>query len=432
METGFDALRRHLDEQRMRRERVTKKPASRHRDPGRPISTTLLSHRIPEHVDAAIASSTDWEGGGQDQRLLFGRLKRDVAHPLLLRGFSADEFLDFMPGYTPPPTREGPRSNVLWQELTTRGRRTRHPNLIVTKAFKFAEETVGNGFISDQDQPEYVAALTDLWTGALAIGRVALLPLEVGVLRYVMGQMRARGYLNVACPCREVGKEVGVKHLRAWRALQGLAEDGVLICRSKGDAGKREAAIYCLSPEIPENHRATKPKESSYGTSPSVKPGNLQVKRHFEKDGQAKHTNSLRALPPSTPATSSGSIGMFHRPLTEGVYAAATKDLQLPEVVIAGGPNAVEDHYTRLWGAWAVLWPDRWPKSSCLPHEQLLVFDSQRAAQKWVRSVLFAPETRKRPLLATIEAHAGLQLWLECQLERHKWRAQYQGGGGPR
>jgi hypothetical protein len=429
LQMGFDALRRHRDEQRARQESATKRSAKRHRDPGRPISRTLLSHHIPEHVNEAIASPTEWEGGGQDQRLLFKRLQCDVVYPLVLRGFSAQEFLDFMPTYTPPATREGSRRNVLWEELTTRGRRERHPHQyepIVVKAFKYAEEAIESGFVPDQDQPEYIAALSDWWHGVLTAGRISLLPAEIGVIKYVLAQMRIRGFLNVTCPCREVGKAIGVRHVAAWRTLQDLAEDGILICRSRGVAGRREAAIYCLTPHLPEERMATKPeKSSSYGTGITLKQENQQVNSALGGQTRVKHTNSLRVS--SSPnvglPSSSGSIGMFRKP-GEEFYTVSIDDLIPPKQVQEKGPDAVEDYYAQLWGAWAVLWPGRWPKAHHLPRRQVVVFPSRSIARWWVSGALRVLGDGQRR--ASTEAYSGLTLWLEIQLKRHEWHAAWQ------
>jgi hypothetical protein len=463
--TGFDAVLAHCDEQRARQEkavRAAQERASNHRDPGRPISTTLLPHVIPEHVNAAIAKPTWGEGEGQDQTRLFKRLVRDVAHPLLLRGYIAEEFIAFMPDYVPPPIQvwrggervEAARENVLWEEITTRGRRARYPGQyepMIAKAFKYAEENIGRGVIPDSDQPAYITALIDLWRGAAGAGRVRLTRCEAGILDYVMHQMRARGFLNVTCPSREVARAVGAdNHLAVWRALKHLADDGVLICRSKGVALAGRAAIYCLSPQIqekrclhpqtpattgskrqrPERTRGSE-KHASHGTSPSLKPVKPLVKPYFDERQQVKHTYSLRGKRGiSDPHASPGSIGMFHPLSGAGVRLVSDQDLDPPAELVADGPAAVEDYYARLWGAWAVLWPGRWPKAPHLPHGQLVVMESAQAAQMWVRTVVLTLG-RGKSSPASSDAQAGLQLWLASQLERHRWRAAYQATNPP-
>lgn len=432
LETGFGPLRRHIEQRRAGGQSTTKKSVECQHDPGRPISTTLLSHRIPKYVDDAIASPTDWEGAGQDQRLLFRRLQRDVAYPLVLRGFSAEEFLNFMPAYTPPPSKEGQRRNVLWEELTHRGRRIRHPQQyepMVVKAFKYAHEALGQGFIPDEDQPEYIAALTDMWRGLLAAGQIALSPLEAGVLDYVMHQMHARSFLNVTCPLRDVAATLGVNYLRVRRALQRLSDDGVLVCRSRGNAQRRKAGIYCLAPRLPaERTVAIQEKSSSYGTALTLLHQKPQVNTDFGGEGHMKHTNSLRVSCSPTspscskPAASSGSMGMFQRFSGEGVHSVNTDGLDFPKELLIEGPAAIESYYARLWGAWAVLWPGRWPKAPHLPQTELVVMESEDAARNWVGAALIHLGRGKRLSNVLLDAHAGLQLWLGSQIELHEWR----------
>src|SRR6516225_3889324 len=219
---------------------------------GRAISTTLLPHLIPPHVDAALSRPTFEEGCEQDRRRLWNRLRYEVAASLVLRGYTAEEFCWVMPGHTPAPEyvrfsckepRAFPRHNVMWEEITHRGVRelpaSRYEPMVL-KAFKHAEERIGEGMIPDVDQPAYGEALAGRWTTAMEAGRVRLSPMEVKVVGWVCSQMRSRGYLNIACPAREVAKELGVADPKvAWRVLKKLADDRVLICRSKGHAIKR-------------------------------------------------------------------------------------------------------------------------------------------------------------------------------------------------
>jgi hypothetical protein len=332
---GLDALAAACEEQQARQEqaaRAAQERADRYNDPGRVISTTLLAHRIPEHVNAALARPTWAEGEGQDRRRLFKRLRYEVAPSLVLRGWSAEEFCDVMPGYTLPrrrgfqycmvaPVEYYHPHNALWDEITTRGRRELPPSRyepMVLRAFKHAEERIGEGMIPDVDQPAYGEALAGRWTTAMEAGRVRLSPMEVKVVGWVCSQMRSRGYLNIACPAREVAKELGVADPKvAWRVLKKLADDRVLICRSKGHAIKRLAAIYCLSPQLPggpggprqtpteadsKHYRAERTerveRNHSHGTDASLGPVFPQVKVPFGESHRMPHTNKGTTLTP--------------------------------------------------------------------------------------------------------------------------------------
>jgi hypothetical protein len=285
--TGLDALAAHYEAQRARRERARQALTARaaaYQDPGLVISTTLIRRRrIPEHVNEILARPT-WqhEDEAQDQRKLLKPLVR-IAYSLLLRGYDAEQFLDMMPGYTPPPAywrycndqiMRSPRQNILWEELTTRGRRYRDPTQLVLQAFKFAQENLDRGVLPDKDKPTYIEALITHWDTEITAGRVRLTKTEAKVLGYLTDQMRRRGFLKIACPCRQVAKEVGITdRTTAWAALKLLADDGVLILHSKGvgtPGGK--ANVYSLSPEVPAGRvapggppRATRSRNQGQG-----------------------------------------------------------------------------------------------------------------------------------------------------------------------
>jgi len=272
---------------------------------GRAISTTLLPHLIPPHVDAALSRPTFEEGCEQDRRRLWNRLRYEVAASLVLRGYTAEEFCWVMPGHTPAPEyvrfsckepRAFPRHNVMWEEITHRGVRelpaSRYEPMVL-KAFKYAEERIGEGMIPDVDQPAYGEALIRRWTWGVERGWVVLSAVEAGVLAYVCDQMRSRGFVDVTCPAREVAKPLGVDRMVAWRALKKLARDGVLICRSSGDAKGRMAAVYCLSfqlpggPDGPQSAWRRNHEIHFHGTArepiPGVSPGQALVFRRPEE-----------------------------------------------------------------------------------------------------------------------------------------------------
>lgn len=322
---GMDAVLQEVEEHSAKREaaiRAAKEKADHRRDPGLVIDATLLRHRIPEHVNVILARPSWTEGEQQDQRVVFRRVKQ-VAHSLLLRGYDAEEFLKMMPDYTPPSVpfrypqhctderlvypRKGARENILWQELTTRGRRRQDPAPKVIKAFKYAQEHIDTGIMPDADKPEYIETLLKTrWEGPLEKGEVTgFLPLDRKVLNFVFDQMRTRNFLKVACPCREVAGAIGVAdHKRVWRVLRNLTEDEVLICHGRGEwygsnrPKNAKAAVYSLAPQVPagyrrpeqipptarsKNQRSQRTKkleerDSIYGTAPRVNHENTQVK----------------------------------------------------------------------------------------------------------------------------------------------------------
>ncbi len=149
-----------------RHEQAIRKAAAKareHRDPGRSIDAHLLGHEIPAHVADVIASKTRFEPGEeQDRTKIWTRIRFGIAPSLILRGYSCEEFCELLPDYTPPPGPEGPRSNVLFAELTERGcrehGRARWDQTLIA-AWKTAEEGLGEGQIPDVDQTEYCAAL---------------------------------------------------------------------------------------------------------------------------------------------------------------------------------------------------------------------------------------------------------------------------------
>jgi hypothetical protein len=339
-QVGFGPLLRAVEDAKERQRKVMEKARNRaaeYEDPGRPVDVHLLDHEIPPHVADAIATPTQWgPDGEQDQRLLHRRIKTRVARSLVLRGFGAEEFLAMLPTYTPPPGPDGRgRRNILWEELTTRGRRQRGPEQyepIVTLAFKYATEDITHGRIEDEDQPDYITAVVGRWRDWIATRRVRLTDNETLAVNYVLHQMSARGFVNVACPSRQLADVMGVWDPKtAWRVLKTLTAAGVLICRKRGVGGweSGEAAVYCLSPAIPPKREQTpkgvrskhqgpeRPepldKGTFHGTATTLNRVNPQVKGHFPEVAKVPHTKTpnnylTTGVPPAFP----GSIGMWH------------------------------------------------------------------------------------------------------------------------
>jgi hypothetical protein len=166
---GLDALAAQCAEQQARHEEQQAQREKAAQERGayrpRPIDMGLLPHTIPAHVDALLACSA-WdhevpEGIDRNQKPLSYRICQ-VALSLVVRGFTAEEFLAEMPDYTPRPLRgrycrdqvmTSRRQNIVWAELSTRRGQPRDPAHLVVEAFKWAEDTVGRGFLLDVDQP---------------------------------------------------------------------------------------------------------------------------------------------------------------------------------------------------------------------------------------------------------------------------------------
>jgi len=272
MFVGFEPLITHRAEVEAKRQKAIEKAsrkAARHVDPGRPVSIHLLGHRIPELVHIELATPTWATGEPHDRRQLFDRVHK-IAQSLVLRRWTAEEFCDVMPTYELPPWKTlycrdewiiRPRDNEMWDEITHRGSRELAPHQyerMVAKAFKYAEEDITRGTLPDADHKVYIDAVIELWTTAIARDTVQLSAVEAGVLDYVMTSMRVRQYTDVTCPARQVGAAIGINHMTAWRAMGKLDRAGVLVCRSPGNAAKDEAAVYVLSPRVPDKRRRSK------------------------------------------------------------------------------------------------------------------------------------------------------------------------------
>ncbi len=465
LQVGFAPLLRAVEDAKKRQarhEEAIRKAAakaSEHCDPGRSVDVHLLGHEIPDHVADVIASETCLEPGEeQDRTKIWARIRFEIAPSLILRGYTCEEFCELLPAYTPPPGPEGPRSNVLFAELTKRGRREHGRagwDQTLIAAWKEAEEGIGQGQIPDVDQKtEYCAALADRWRGWIASGKVRLFGTEAKVMDYVITQTITRGFVNVTCPSREVARAMGIKDNKtALAVLQRLADDGLLIKRSPGNGPARLAAIYCLpiaippgreQPEAPADNNKQRPEwpkaNSSWGSAASLSEPNMQVKPESPASEGTPHTLIPRgrergrtALGHEEQEGMRGSEGMRGNPSAtdlvacgiEGVHSVAIEVLSdfwqvltIHPVEVVGAVDAIEAHYAQQLSAWAVLWPrGRWPRIPILPGpgDALVMFEDPHAAVNWICRAGEGSRVPRR-------VEGGLWRWWEGQLRlRRHW-----------
>jgi hypothetical protein len=378
---GPGALIAACEEQQARQEKAAQAAQERaSRYWPRPIDMGLLPHRIPTYVDALLARSA-WDQGvpeerDRDQRPLHFRTYL-VAVRLVVRGWTAEDFLEEMPGYTPG---HYPHQNILWWELCHRRGRRRDPTPMVIEVFNEAEKKVSGGYLPDVDQAAYLKALTVRWRRWVDGGTVRLTKGERAVLGWVMDQMLAKGWLDVACPSRAVAKATGLTQRGACKILRRLDDRGILVCRRRGVADKRirRASIYCLSPQLeqtfapahskpevpggpwraperdcPGTTKRPERSTSHWGTL-TVRPEKPQVKATFrEIRGEPEFSYQRTTSSPDSCTSRGMLIGELTPPPDRGLFPPGgrardgSRPVMTPELVAAIIRNLPEDSFRR-------------------------------------------------------------------------------------
>ena len=142
----------------------------------------------------------------------------------------------------------------LWRQLTTRpdgrpmSKKSGYKSL--SSAWEAARINANNVGVRTKEQIAADAVeLAYKWVDRVTDGVDNLSDVERGVMGYVIAETERRGYLRVTCPCREVAEFSKTSPMTAARALNRLAERGLLVKHSPGRRGTgngRRAAIYGL------------------------------------------------------------------------------------------------------------------------------------------------------------------------------------------
>lgn len=206
----------------------------------RPDTKGKMTNRaLPGHITDLIAfgiTETD------DRRPLFNAVTR-VAMSAVRRGWTKAEWRGALEdGLREPKKKDHHR--VLWHQITHRRRRHLAWPTIHTFLDKIWNRAVTNVSQGYQQDP---LELAERWETELP--QLPLTRAEQLVLRYVITEVRRRGFRKVTCPGREVAKACGVSHQTAVDALKVLRTKGYIVCiyRGLGNPRLRMAAIYCLS-----------------------------------------------------------------------------------------------------------------------------------------------------------------------------------------